>query len=160
MARSVQLTGDWSHLKRVLDQAAPNIRKTSRRTLGQQVKKIEAAVLSHIDEQDLGWEALNEQYAKSKERKGLSPDILRASNTMYQNITTDQPDDFTAACGVKRGVKDANGQDVIDIALIHEQPDDDGKIIPARKLWQPTYTEMLPKLKASLRGIAIEVFRK
>jgi hypothetical protein len=157
---SVELTGDWDRLKQILKQASPNLKRESRRTLGRCLKKIEAKVLSHIDRQDLNWAELNEKYAAQKARKGLSPDTLRASNVMYGNITTNQPDDFSGAVGVKRGVRDGNGQDVTDIALIHEQPDDDGTKIPARKLWKPTFEEMKPGLARELQGIAIEVFRR
>ncbi len=117
-------------------------------------------MLSHIDSQDLGWQKLTDKYADRKKNKGLSPDILRASNQMYSNITTHQEDDFQGAVGVKRGVKEKNGSDVTDIALIHEQPKDDGKKIPARKLWKPTFEEMKPGIVKALKGIAIEVFKK
>lgn len=160
MSRSVELSGDWSALKRVLNEASPKLKSESRRTIGRQLKKIEAKVLSHIDNQDLEWTPLSEKYAATKERKKLSPDILRASNQMYQNITTHQEDNFSGAVGVKRGVKEKNGQDVTDIALIHEQPDDDGKKIPARKLWKPTFDEMKAGIGEALKGIAIEVFKK
>lgn len=160
MARSVELTGDWQRLQQVLRQASPNLRRESRKTIGRQLKLVEAKVLNHIDSQDLEWQSLSEKYAAKKERQGLSPDILRASNQMYSNITTHQPDDFQGACGVKRGVKDKDGQDVTDIALIHEQPEDDGKKIPARKLWKPTFEEMKTKIAHALQGIAIEVFKK
>lgn len=160
MAGSVELTGDWNRLKQVLTQASPKLRSESRRTIGRCLKRIEAQILGHIDKQDLNWPELSEAYAAQKERKGLSPDILRASNQMYSNITTNQPDDFSGAVGVKRGVKAPNGQDVTDIALIHEQPENDGKKIPARKLWEPTFKEMKPGLEKELQGIAIEVFRK
>lgn len=160
MAKSVQLTGDWERLKRVLKQASPKLRSESRRTIGRQLKRIEAKVLSHLDSQDLEWQALSEQYAKTKERKKLSPDMLRATNQMYSNITTAQEDDFTGAVGVKRGVKTADGNDVTDITLIHEQPEDDGKVIPARKLWKPTFEEMKPGIESALKDIAIEVFKK
>ncbi|BCS55193.1 hypothetical protein [Geobacter sp. SVR] len=158
--RSVQLTGDWSRLQQVLKQAGPNLAKESRRTIGRQLKKIEAKVLGHVDQQDLEWPELSEAYAKTKERKGLSPDILRASNQMYSNITTAQSDDYTGMVGVRRGVKTKQGNDVTDIALIHEQPKDDGTKIPPRKLWKPTFEEMKPGIERELKGIAIEVFKK
>lgn len=157
---SAVLKGDWTRLKQVLKQASPQLKSESRRTIGRQLKLIEAKVLGHLDSQDLEWQALSESYAKTKERKGLSPDMLRATNQMSANITTDQPDDFSGAVGVKRGVKTADGNDVTDIALIHEQPENDGTVIPARKLWQPTYEEMKPGLAKALKGIAIEVFKK
>jgi hypothetical protein len=160
VAKSVELTGDWKQLKRVLDNASPGLRKESRRAIGRQLKRVEAAVLSHIDEQDLDWAPLSEAYAERKEKAGLSPDTLRASNQMYSNITTAQENDFSGAVGVMRGVKTGEGEELTDIALIHEQPEDDGKIIPARKLWKPTYEEMKPGIKAALEGVAIEVFKK
>jgi hypothetical protein len=154
------LTGDWDRLQNILRQASPNLKKESRRTIGRQLKKIEAKILGHLDKQDLEWQELSGPYEKKKERKGLSPDILRATNQMYSNITTDQPSDFVGAVGVKRGVKEKNGQDVTDIALIHEQPEDDGTKIPARKLWKPTYEEVKPEVVKALKGIAIEVFKR
>jgi len=160
MSRSVELTGDWKRLKQVLNEAAPKIRAESRKKIGRQLKLIEARVLSHIDEQDLEWEPLTEGYKKHKEKKNLSPDILRATNQMYSNITTAQEDNFSGMVGVKRGVRTKDGDDVTDIALIHEQPEDDGTKIPARKLWKPTFEEMKESVHTALKGIAIEVFKK
>lgn len=160
MAKSVEFKGDWARLKNVLEQASPKIKRESRRAIGKQLKKIEAKVLSHLDAQDLEWPALNKAYAERKEAAGLSPDILRATNQMYSNITTAQDNDFSGAVGVMRGVKTKDGEELTDIALIHEQPEDDGKIIPARKLWKPTFEEMTPGIAAALKGVAMEVFKK
>lgn len=160
MSKSVELPGDWSRLKQVLNEASPKLKSESRRTIGRQLKKIEAKVLSHIDKQDLEWTSLSEAYSARKAKKKLSPDILRASNQMYSNITTAQDDNFSGAVGVKRGVKSKDGEDLTDIALIHEQPDDDGTKIPARKLWKPTFDEMKAGILAELQGIVIEVFKK
>jgi len=160
MSRSVEFSGDWAALNRVLNEASPKMKAESRKAIGRQLKLIEAKVLGHIDEQDLEWEPLSPAYAKYKERKKLSPDILRASNQMYSNITTYQGDSYSGAVGVKRGVKTKDGEDVTDIALIHEQPDDDGEKIPARKLWKPTFDEMKEGIGEALKGIAIEVFKK
>lgn len=160
MARSGTLTGDWDRLKRVLNEAAPNIKRESRRTIGKQLKLIEAKVLGHVDHQDLDWDPLSESYAARKEKVGLSPDTLRATNQMYSNITTVQEGSYQGAVGVKRGVKTKDGDEVTDIALIHEQPEDDGTVIPARKLWKPTYEEMKDEITAALKDIAIEVFKR
>jgi len=160
MARSVELTGDWAVLKKVLDNASPKLKRESRRTIGKQLKKIEATVLSHLDSQDLGWQELSEAYLEKKERAGLSPDTLRATNQMYSNITTAQENDYSGAVGVMRGVKTKEGEELTDIAIIHEQPEDDGKVMPARKLWKPTFDEMQTGIAAALKGIAIEVFKK
>ena len=161
MSNTVEFSGDWQSLKRVLDGCGTKLKRESRKTIGRQIKLIEARVLGHIDKQDLQWPALDEKYKARKERKGLSPDILRASNQMYANITTDQPNDFEGACGVKRGVKEKGGQDVTDIALIHENPEDrPRKRGKDRKLWKPTFEEVKPGVEAALKGIVIEVFKK
>ena len=159
MSKSVELTGDWARLKQVLHEVSPKLKSESRRTIGRQLHKIEAKVLSHIDKQDLDWTPLSEKYAASK-KKQKSPDILRLSNQMYSNITTAQEGNFSGVVGVKRGVKNKDGGDVTDIALIHEQPDNDGAKIPARKLWKPTFDAMKEGIAKELKGIAIEVFKK
>lgn len=156
----MQLTGDWGRLSRVLDGTANKFKSQQGKAIGRSLKKIERAVLGHLDKQDLGWDPLNEDYAARKEEKGLSPDTLRATNEMYQNITTDQPSAWKGAVGVTRGVKTKDGEEVTDIALIHEQPEDDGKVIPARKLWAPTFEETKEEVAKELIGTAIKVFKK
>jgi hypothetical protein len=154
------LTGDWTKLLSVLNGVATKCQGDLGKKIGQSVKKIERKVLDHVDAQDLGWDELTGDYAESKERKGLSPDTLRASNQMYSNITTDQPDDYTGAVGVKRGVQNQDGEDVTDIAIIHEQPDNDGKKIPARKLWEPTFNEMKDEIPPEVMGSVKRMFEK
>jgi hypothetical protein len=156
----VSFSGDWGRIDRTLSGVARNLKSETSRAIGRGLKKVERKVLSHIDEQDLEWQKLSDAYAERKKDKGLSPDILRASNAMYQSITTDQPNAWEGMVGVKRGVKDANGEEVTDIALIHEQLEDDGTIIPARKLWAPTFEEVKDELAAELKGTAIKVLKR
>ena len=156
------ITGDWDKLQGVLDGLANNFKGEMSKQVGKGVKLIETRVLSHIDKQDLDWQPLTKKYEKRKADKGLDPDILRATNRMYSNITTVQLNSFEGATGVRRGVKTIDGDDVVDIALIHEQPekdsDDETGVIPARKLWQPTFKEVekeLPEkvIKAVIRMV-------
>lgn len=156
----VSFSGDWSRIDKTLGNVARNLKSETARAIGRGLKKVERRVLGHIDEQDLGWQELNKDYADRKDAKGLSPDILRASNAMYQSITTDQPTAWEGMVGVKRGTKGKDGEEVTDIALIHEQPDDDGTIIPARKLWAPTFEESKDELAAELSGTAIKVLKR
>lgn len=156
----VQLSGDWDRLSRVLDGVATKHKGLQAKAMGRSLKKIERTVLGHLDRQDLDWDPLSESYAALKEKRGLSPDTLRATNEMYQNITTDQPSPWKGAVGVTRGVKSKDGTEVTDIALIHEQPDDDGTVIPARKIWAPTFEELKEEIALELMGTAIKVFKK
>ena len=153
----VDLTGDWSRAMSALDKLA-NLRRTELgKKIGRGIHMVERKVLDHMDDQDLGWDELNKKYAARKEQKGLSPDTLRAKNQMYSNITTRQEDDFTGAVGVRRGVRTKDGEDVTDVAIIHKQPDNDGKVIPARKLWEPTFEEVKkelpPEIADCVRGL-------
>lgn len=157
---STKLTGDWDQLSRTLDRAANKFKSHQARAIGRSLKKIERRVLSHLDKQDLKWPELSEAHVQRKAVRRLSPDTLRATNEMYQNITTAQPSAWTGAVGVKRGVKNDEGDEVTDIALIHEQPKNDGTVIPARKLWQPTFEEMKEEIAGELMGAAIKVFKK
>ncbi|MCP3942213.1 MAG: hypothetical protein GY710_12105 [Desulfobacteraceae bacterium] len=155
----VDLTGDWKKVLNTLDGAANNIKKNMSASINRKLIDAEKLVLAHVDDQDLGWDELSTSHGKRKEKKGLSPDILRSSNQMYSNITTNQTDAFTGAVGVKRGVTTKDGEDITDIAIIHEQPDNDGKKIPARKLWQPTFDEIKDTTGADLMDTAIKVFK-
>jgi len=154
------LFGDWDRLGKKLSRIGGELKTETGRRIGRSLKKVERTVLSHIDNQDLNWKPLTDQHADRKKKKGLSPDILRASNKMYQNITTHQAEAWSGMVGVTRGVKTADGEDVTDIALIHEQPDDDGGVIPARKLWQPTFEALQDELAAELQGAAIKVLKR
>ncbi len=154
------LTGDWGKCMSVLDNLANKVKSETGKKIAQSVKKIEARALQHMDDQDLDWDDLSDDYAKSKEDKGLSPDTLRASNQMYSNITTHQADDFTGAVGVKRGVKNKDGEDVTDVAIIHEQPDNDGKKIPPRKLWEPTFEEMKDDIPPEIMSGVTRMLKK
>jgi len=156
----VSFTGDWDKLKRTLDGVARKFESETGKQIGKAIMKIERKVLDHIDEQDLGWEPLTEPYAKRKEKLNLGPDTLRATNTMYENISTYQPNDFEGAVGVTRGVKTKDGEDITDIAIIHEQPDNDGKKIPARKLWEPTMKEMEGEIPPEIMGGIMRMFNK
>ncbi|OGV50944.1 MAG: hypothetical protein A2X49_15360 [Lentisphaerae bacterium GWF2_52_8] len=156
----VDFTGDWNKALRVLTTAGDQIKKNTSRAIRRKIVDIERIVLKHVDNQDLGWDKLDTDYEKRKEKKGLSPDTLRASNQMYSNITTLQEDDFTGAVGVRRGVKNEDGEDITEVALIHEQPDNDGKKIPARKLWEPTFNEVKDDVAAELQGVVIKVFKE
>jgi len=155
----VDLTGDWAKGLRALDNLANKVKDQTGKKIAQGVKKVERKVLDHMDKQDLDWDELSPAYAKRKEEKRQSPDKLRASNQMYSNITTHQADDFTGAVGVKRGVKNQDGEDITDVAIIHEQPDNDGKKIPARKLWEPTFDEVKDELPQGVAAGIRELIR-
>jgi hypothetical protein len=155
---TVKLTGEWDKLLDNLEGVAKKFSGETAKEIGKGLGLIERKVLKHIDSQDLGHQELSDKYAEQKERKGLSPDILRASNQMYENITTHQENDFEGAVGVNRGVKGKDGEEITDIAIIHEQPEDDGTIMPARKIWKPSFEEAKEVLPESIMGATKRMF--
>lgn len=120
----------------------------------------EKKAVMHLRNQDLNWKPLSERYKKRKtgERsrtrkdggqgkrlKKLSDKILIATSSYLQAITSWATKDV-AYVGVKRGVKNADGQEIGNIAKIHEY----GSIarnIPARPLWKPVYDEMQKEIR-------------
>ncbi|PKN67184.1 MAG: hypothetical protein CVU57_04325 [Deltaproteobacteria bacterium HGW-Deltaproteobacteria-15] len=156
----VSFTGDWGKLLGNLDRVKRELKSDTGKRIGRALMKIERKVLDHLDAQDLGWDPLTKPYAKRKALLGLDPDTLRATNTMYENITTDQADEYHGAVGVMRGVKTKDGEELTDIAIIHEQPDNDGKKIPPRKLWEPTFKEMEKEIPAGITGGVRKFFEK
>ncbi|MBI4621045.1 MAG: hypothetical protein HY739_12940 [Desulfobacterales bacterium] len=156
----VSFTGDWDRLSRNLDNMARRFKSDVGKRIGKNLMKIERKILDHMDKQDLGWDELDPEYAARKEKAGLDPDTLRATNTMYENITTDQPNELEGSVGVKRGVKTKDGEEITDIAIIHEQPDNDGTKIPARKLWEPTWNEVKDDVASDIMGVTIRTFKK
>jgi len=153
------ISGDWDKLQNTLDNLASRFKGEMAKQVGKGIKTIETKVLAHVDQQDLDWEPLTEAYAERKEKEGLDPDTLRATNRMYSNITTRQMDSFRGMTGVRRGVRTEEGDEVVDIAMIHEQPNDDGSKIPARKLWEPTYEEVRKELPEKVMQAVIQMVK-
>ena len=95
--------------------------------------------ISIFENQDLGWKALNKDYKDHKKRKGLSTNILVSSSAYFQAITS-----FTKGkrvnVGVKKAARDKEGNEIANIAAIHEFGSSK-RNIPARPLWQPTLEE-------------------
>jgi len=154
------LNGDWVKFQSVIDKIGDGFKSEMSQQVMKGLKLIEARVLSHIDKQDLEWDELSEKYAKRKENEGLDPDILRATNRMYSNITTKRMNSFQGMTGVRRGVMTDDGDDIVDVALIHEQPDNDGTIMPARKLWEPTFKEVEKELPGNIIKSVVNMVKK
>lgn len=131
--------GDWdiiglltANLRKELDRAA----KTSVRRLG---IKAEAIAKLHIQNQDLPWEPLNPAYKASKARRGLSENMLMATTSYFQAITS-WHEGLRSLAGVKRTAQGQNGEDLGVIARTLEYGSE-AKNIKSRPLWQPTLVE-------------------
>ena len=104
----------------------------------------EKTAVEYLQKQDLGCKPLSERYKALKKRKGLSEKTLIATSTYFQSITS-WTTKQAIYVGVKRNVKNKDGEEVANIAKVHEY----GSVkrnIPARPLWKPTLVEMQGRL--------------
>lgn len=116
----------------------------------------EGDMKKYIVQQKGEWEALNADYLKWKKSKNLSNKTLIATSTMVQSITSvvTYPKVFI---GIKRGKLYKGGEEVANIAAVHEFGSKKMGI-PARPYMRPVHEEMKNKLKDNLLGKRIVEF--
>jgi hypothetical protein len=142
----VKLFGQWEDAMRVLATMGPVVKSGSIKAQIKVGKEIQRRVKAHLRNQDLGWRALDSDYAKRKDAAGLDSRILTAYGTYYNNIDVWQKgSQHLVMVGVKKGVRTwtiggkRSKLDVATIAYIHEFG---GSKVPRRALWNPTIQEM------------------
>lgn len=136
----VKKTGDWATVKQLIASLGGEMKIAREQSLMRWGLKAEAIAKQHISNQDLGWKPLKARYLAGKIRQGYSNNILVRTGTYFRNITSYVVKD-SAYAGIKRGLKDAEGNDTVSIAKVHEYGSLSGRI-PARPLWKPTFIEV------------------
>lgn len=137
----VKRIGDWDKVKALVANLGNELRKSQEICLSRFALKTEAIAKTHMSTQDLGWKSLKAATVARKIRRVESENILIATSTYFQSITS-WTDNETAYAGVKRDVVNKEGVKVLDIAKLHEFGTKAGGI-PARPLWKPTWDEAL-----------------
>ena len=137
----IERVGDWANVANLVAHLSEEMEKAKELSLKRWGLKAERVAKLHISSQDLGWKQLSSKYQAQKIRKGLSENILVATSSYFQSITSYVEDD-TAYAGVKKEVKNKDGEVIADIAKLHEFGSKSGNI-PARPLWTPTYSEVI-----------------
>lgn len=137
----VEEVGDWAKVANLVANMQKELEAAREMSLKRWGLKAERVAKLHISTQDLGWKALDPKYLATKVRKGLSENILVATSSYFQSITS-YVDKETVYAGVKKDVKNKDGEVIADIAKLHEYGSDGGKL-PARPLWRPTYEEVI-----------------
>lgn len=135
---SVTRVGDWARVARIIRNLKTIIEQSRNVWLIRMAAKGEAIAVTHISAQDLGWTRLKASTIRAKIKKGQSENILVATSTYFQNITSWVQGE-SAYVGVKRGVQEADGTDVSKLAAWLEYGT---QHIPKRPLWQPTFKEL------------------
>lgn len=141
---TAKLEGDWGKTLKLLEGVGQEVMEAAKKGLYQGGLLIEACIVGHLQNQDLGWEKLNEAYKAWKERKGLSNQIGIATSTMLNSAATIPLEDGSEVfVGFKREKKRPDGEDPVLIAEVFEFGSK-RRNIPARPLLQPSFKETLP----------------
>lgn len=138
---ALKRVGNWAGVKATINSLGSRMYAAQQLSLKRFGLKAEAIAKGHIYSQDLNWKPLSPATLAQKIRKGYSENILVATGTYFQSITSWVSDD-TVFIGVKRQVKDREGNVLADIARVHEYGSATGRI-PARPLWRPSMQETL-----------------
>jgi len=133
--------GDWKRVERLIGRIDNEMRKAQMLSLKRFGLKAEAIAKTHISRQDLNWQELTPEYLEKKVREGKSENILVATSSYFQSITTYVLVD-TVYSGVTRKAINKDGKIIADIAKVHEYGSKSGGI-PARPLWKPTLQEVM-----------------
>lgn len=139
-----EMTGDWKRAEYVVKNFTKLARKPLIKATAKSAQIIEATLVKHMQNQDLGWASLSAAYKKFKERKKLSNQILIATSTLMNSITHQIVDGGLGAfVGVLRTAKGRDGKQEVMIAAVHEFGSG-VRNIPARPLFRPTFKEVKP----------------
>lgn len=141
MSGRLNKIGDWDKIQRITGALAKEMENARKISLKRWGLKAEGFAKSHISKQDLNWKPLEPATIAQKIRKGYSENILVATSSYFQSITS-WSDGERAYAGVKKTAKDADGNVIADIAATHEFGSKSGKI-PARPLWKPVFDETM-----------------
>lgn len=82
------LTGPWDNITVALKEVNETIRKALAKATQRNLRMMEATLVKHLQNQDLGWPALGPVYKKWKEKHKLSNQILIATSVLMNSITT------------------------------------------------------------------------
>jgi len=146
---SIRRTGDWEKIAELVANMSQEIEKANETSLKRFGLKAEGTAKKHMSNQDLGWEALKPATLANKVRKGLSENVLIATSSYFQAITSwFDKENMAVNIGVKKTAKDSDGNEIADIARVHEYGSLSGNI-PARPLWKPTLDETIKWFKTS-----------
>jgi len=132
--------GDWELANSTLSTLNIRTKRGIQISLEQITLKAEKMAVKFLSDQSLKWEPLTKRYVAKKQREGLSNKILIATSSYFQAITS-QVEGNVGFAGVQRKEKNKEGQEIANIAAIHEF----GSIkrnIPPRRLWSVVFEEM------------------
>jgi len=138
---ALRKAGNWGRVTNLIHRLGKEAERAQALSLKRFGLKAEGQAKGHISKQDLQWRPLKPSTIAQKIRKGYSTNILVATSSYFQAITSYVSDD-TVYIGVRRSARSSDGVILANIAAIHEFGSTSGSI-PARPLWKPTFLETL-----------------
>lgn len=146
---SSKLTGDWKGAQKKLSELDDSLSENLKIALLQNAEMVRTKLVQHIENQDLGWAKLDDDYLERKKRAGLSQHKLIATSTLMNSITVHQVNDESAFVGVLRTAPSQGGDQVmIGSVMEYGSP---ARNIPARPLFGPTFKEAKPEIEERFR---------
>lgn len=136
-----KLEGNWQAVLKKMDKIGDDVLEAAKLALHQNALVLERTIVKHFERQDLGWPKLNPAYKKYKTKRGLSNQVLIATSTLMQSITTQLSADGTEAfVGVLRTAPRKDGKKPVMIAAVHEYGSTKRKI-KKRPFLEPSFKE-------------------
>ena len=137
--------GDWDAILAKLNKMTEAIGKAMEEVFDELGQEGENKLKAHLEDQDLGWDALSPAYLESKSNDGYGSDTLIRSRKMYDSITYKSGSGGTWM-GIPEGEQTETGQEMSMIAAVHEFGAKSVNIDP-RPLYAPTMEELKVWLK-------------
>jgi len=156
---SMKKFGAWEQVEGLIGKLSKTFKDAQQETLKKVGLFAEGKAKKHMSAQDLGWIPLKPETLKNKQRNNHSTNTLVMTSAYFQSITSWVQGD-RAYAGVKKVVRNDQGEEIANIAKIHEFGSRKAGI-PARPLWQPVFKEALEWLdNNSPEELVIKKLRK
>jgi hypothetical protein len=133
---SVKLEGDWDLATKSLLSLNGKLRRASANAQRNFARRLYRRILSKIMSQDFEWVPYTEKKYKSQS------DIHLVNSLAYYNAIEIWRQDNTYYVGVRRGQKNAKGQEIADYAYVLEYGRFSVKYQQPRPHWTPTVIEL------------------
>ena len=151
--------GDWRKVQVLIGKLSKTFKEAQIEALTKVGLFAESRAKKHISSQDLGWKPLKPETKRNKQRDGYSTSILVHTSAYFQSITSWRKGD-TVYVGVKKVARGKEGENIANIAKIHEYGAPKNNI-PARPLWRPVLKESVQWLnKNSPEKLVIKKLKK
>lgn len=141
----VRRIGDWTKAKLVTSTMKDTIKASADPGFSKLALKGESLMRRYIVRQPSSWPSLNPRYRQAKIRAGKSDKTLVRTSSMLHSIKGFSANQ-KAYIGIKRQVKNTDGESVANIAAIMENGSK-ARNIPRRPFVRPVYSHLVREIQ-------------